>query len=94
MGWKIFQAAIVVGVIFANIPLQFTPNPLAAAFGGYVVAVLITAVTMKLEALWLRIRRPARSQEQPGQSLASAGALSGEVLNPPHPVRPSQQRLR
>lgn len=91
MGWKIFQGAIVLGVMFANIPLGMTDNHLAAAILGITLAAVVTAFTMKLEALW----RGRRGREQRlGESGASARPLRGDLLDAPDAVRTGQKQLR
>jgi len=91
MGWKAFQAAIVIGVMFANIPLGMTDSPLAAAILGITLAAVVTGVTMKIEELWRR--RRVRKQGLGKRSVAP-GPLSGDLLNPPNAIRPRQEDFR
>jgi hypothetical protein len=91
MGWKLFQGAIVLSVMFANIPLGMTDNHLAAAVMGITLAAVVTAFTMKIEELW---RRRRSRQERLGESSASAGSLRGDLLDAPQTFRPGQKHLR
>jgi hypothetical protein len=91
MGWKVFQAAIVIGVMFANIPLGMTDNHMAAAILGITLAAVVTAFTMKLEALW-------RGRRVRQQSLGDGGIgprpLRGDLLDTPDAVRSRQKDFR
>lgn len=91
MGWKVFQAAIVVGVMFANIPLGMTDNHLAAAILGITLAAVVTAFTMKIESLW-RGRRVR--QERLGEGGLRPGPLSGDLLDAPDAIRSRQKDFR
>ena len=91
MGWKFFQGAIVIGVMFANIPLGMTDNHLAAAILGITLAAIVTAFTMKIEELWRR--RRVRKQGLSDSSV-SPRPLRGDLLDPPYTVRPGQKDFR
>jgi len=91
MGWKIFQASIVIGVMFANIPLGMTDNHMAAAIMGLTLAAVVTAVTMKISSLWGRRRI---RQQRLSDGGVSSGSLRGDLLNAPDAIRPGQKDFR
>lgn len=71
MLWKLFQFVVVIGVVMANVSLQFTPNGMVAGLVGLVIAGMLTKLlTVIFRALE---SRPAEVPIRP----AAAPRLSG-----------------
>lgn len=54
--WKIFQVLIFVGVLFANIHWELTPNGYLASFLGVILAFLATVAVSSLLTLGLKVK--------------------------------------
>lgn len=62
MAWKIFQLTIFVGVLFSNVPLQWTDNGMAAGLIAICAASFATFVVSSLIGLWSRAAVRFRGQ--------------------------------
>jgi hypothetical protein len=60
--WKIFQLLIFVGVVFANIRWELTPNGYLASLLGIILAFLATVAVSGLLTLGLKIKAWRRHQ--------------------------------
>lgn len=94
MGWKVFQTLIVLGTVFANIRWHMTDNPLAAGFGGIVLASIATYLANCVLDLAARVRRSLGREQCPDERVAPAAALIGDAAEPVDALRTGQKRLR
>lgn len=68
--WKIFQLLIFVGVVFANIRWELTPNGYLASLLGIILAFLATVAVSGLLTLGLKIKA-WRSHQRLDQQVSS-----------------------